>query len=614
MLPAYVLLRPEGVFINLSPVPPAQEILQMFVDRLFTNEARFAGLDYACFLHLLYGVESEATQKKRASEVRIANSIVRFPPERMGLYKGVKISPKQERAEYMFEPVFIDTVNEESGNVESQATQLDFDEFVAYMWVKGVRFGIDADVVRGAIKKRASARMDIAFQLEPTDSKDAEVVEESEHLRQDNAPLILPNGKADLRRAKNRFPQVLKDEIMLRKVPRSLGKPGYRVTGTVIEPRIPDDLNLGNLASEGTHIEQTPKGEVLVASIDGFLVIDHTGAICITTKIENKSGISAKSTGDILLTVDRYTEHGEVQEGRIVEGIYMTFLSNVFGNVVSRGGDIELERNLSGGCAKSLGGDITVKGRVISSTLEAWDGKISMEYAERSLIMGKSVSIKRAVNCEIVAEELQLGIAEGCAIAGKYLQVASTNIHKNRETIISVILPDLAVYDRQIAEAKTNLAQIEKTIQAKNQEIAATQPGFTKYLVMAEKLRAGTTRLTPEQQAGWQQIVSQFAPFIKSTEGLVQKCRVFEESIKQLAQKRSICGAGEYCKIGQVLGDTMGRGLSSASGMSILRNLPEPELRSKLQELGDAQDRIFSGDRGNLDWHFIVPEISAAPA
>src|SRR5208337_50050 len=258
ILPAYVLLRPEGVFINLSP-PPAQDILRLFIDRLFSSETRFIGLDYALFTQLLYGNYSMSSLAGGSTEVRIANGIVHFPPERMDLYKGVNIKGNGERAEYMFEPVFIEVVKDiplygepgEDGvmpiveyrhNVEKYATQLDFDEFVANMWLKGVRFGIDADAVRNAIKKGTATRMDIAFQLEPTDSRDAEVVEESDHLRQDNAPMILASGKADLRRARNRFPQVAKNVALLRKIPRVLGKPGYRVTGTVIEARIPEDI------------------------------------------------------------------------------------------------------------------------------------------------------------------------------------------------------------------------------------------------------------------------------------------------------------------------------------------------------------------------------------
>jgi len=631
ILPAYVLLRPEGVFINLSP-PPAQDILQLFVDRLFSNETRFAGLDYPRFIRLLYGDNSAASPGGGATEVRLASGIVHFPAERMELYKGVKIMDNGERAEYMFEPAFLEVVKDEPvygepgedgvmpvieirHNIERVATKLDFDEFIASMWIKGVHFGIDADGVRDIIKKGTTIRMDIAFQLDPTDSKDAEVVEESDRLRQDNAPLILANGKADLHRAKNRFPQVAKDVPLLRKIPRALGKPGYRVTGTVIEARIPEDIDFGKLAGEGTRIVQSPKGELLLANMDGFLVFDEaTGEIFVTTKIENKGGISAKSTGDIRLTVDEYVEHGEVQEGRIVEGKFMTFRSDVFGTVISQGGDIELEKNLSGGRAQSIGANINVKGRVINATLEAWDGKISTEFAEGCLIIGKSVAIERAVNCEIVAEELHLGLAEGCAIAGKSLQITSSNVRKHRETVISVLLPDIASYDRQITEAKNNLAQVEQTLQAKNREIATTQsdPGFARYLAIAEKVRAGTITFTPEQQVGWQKIVNQFAPIVRATDGLIKKYMALEDSIKRLTQERTTCSTrGEYCKIEEVLGDTVVRKISSNHGISFFRNLPEKELRSKLRELGVAQERIFSDHKGSLDWHFEVPTSSA---
>ena len=631
ILPAYVLLRPEGIFINLSP-PPAQDILQLFVDRLFANETRFAGLDYARFIRLLYGSDSAASPSSIATEVRIASGIVRFPPERMELYKGVKIMDSGARAEYMFEPAFLEVVKDEPvygepgedgimpiveyrQNIERIATQLDFDEFVASMWIRGVRFGIDADAVRDIIKKGTTTRIDIAFQLDPTDSKNAEIVEESDLLRQDNAPLILANGKADLRRARNRFPQVAKNAPLLRKVPRALGKPGYSVTGTIIEARIPEDMDFGKLAGEGTRIDQTPKGELLVANMDGFLVFDEsTGEIFVTTKIENKGGISAKSTGDIRLSVDEYVEHGEVQEGRIVEGKHMTFRSDVFGTIISQGGGIELEKNLSGGRAQSIGGNITVKGRAINATLEAWDGKISAEFAEGCLIMGKSVSIERAVNCEIVAEQLQLGIAEVCAIAGKGLQIASSNARKNRETVISILLPDIAGYDRQIAEAKTNRAQVEQTLQTKNREIAATQsdPGFARYIAIAEKIRAGTITFTPEQQVGWQKIINQFAPIVRSTDGLVKKFLALDDEVKRLTQGRETSGTGgEYCKIEEVLGDTVVRKLISNHGVSFFRDLPQPELRNQLQQLGVAQERIFSDHKGSFEWHFEVPAASA---
>lgn len=621
-LPAYVLARPEGVFIKLSP-PPAQDILRVFVDRLFSSDARFAELDYASFISLLYDTDFAASRIGSAAELRIASNIVRFPTQRKELYRGVKIMDADERAEYMFEPVHgtpgddgIAPDAEHTREVEMQPTQLDFDEFVADMWVKGVRFGIDADAVRKVIEQGTTIRMDIARKLDPTDSKDAEIVEENDHLRQDNAPLILADGRADLRRAKNRFPQVAKNAPLLRKIPRALGKPGYLVTGKIIEPRIPLDIDLSKRVGEGTRIDQSANGELLVADMDGFLCFDETsGKISVTAKIENKGGISAKATGDIKLTVDEYIEHGEVQEGRVVEGKHMTFLSDIFGTVIANGGHIQLGKNLSGGRAQSIGGDITVKGRASNATLEAWDGKVTVKLAEGCTIIGKSVFIERAVNCEIIAEELQLGIAEGCAIAGKKIRINSSNARKNSETVITILLPDLTSFDQQIAQAKAQLTQIDDALQAKAREIdaAKSDPGFVKYLAIAAKIQDGSIKLAPEQQVEWQKIVRQFAPIMKGSDELNNKHQALENEIERLSQARMICAAGECCEIGEVLGDTVVRKSSSKPGILAFRNLPAQQRKAQLQHLGTPQERIFSGDSGSFEWHFQIPEPSAAP-
>jgi hypothetical protein len=629
-LPGYVVLRPEGVFINLSP-PPQQDILQLFVDRLFGNGARFSVLNYAYFMTLLYGAGPAEFLEKNISEIKIADSIVRFPQDRVDLYRDPKIDMSGKKAEYLFERVYVDVVKEEpiygdpdengvmpivdyERHTEEVPVELNFDEFVAAMWLKGVRFGIDAGLVRQAMEKGDTVRLAFAVEREPAESRDAQVVEESDHLRQDNAPMILPNGKADLRRARNRFPQVARNTPLLRKIPRELGKPGWAVTGTVIEARKPDDIDFNRLAGDGTRIEKTPNGEILMAAIDGFLMLDEqTGAIAITDKIENKAGISAKSTGDVLLAVDNYVEHGEVQEGRVVEGKHMTFRSNVFGAVIAKDGNIDIHGNLSGGRAQSLGGDVAVKGRVINATLEAWDGSIVLDFAESCMILGKVVTIAHAVNCEIVAEELHLGKVEGCEIGGRSIEVGSSTVRRGGETIIAVLLPDIPAIDRQIAEAKAGLTQIEHAIQAKNREIAATQndPGFTRYVAIAEKVRAGQIKFTPEQQVEWQKIVNQFAPVVKGTEGLMKRHLALEEAIRRWTGERKECGNGINCKIGKVEGETVVRKLASNLGMLFFRNMPQDALKAELRQLGEAQNRIFSSEHGSFEWAFKVPEPAA---
>lgn len=630
-LPAYVLLRPEGVFITLSP-PPAQDILRLFVERLFSNEARFTGLDYAKFTSLLYDSDFAASLGS-ASELRIASNIVRFPAQRKELYKGVNIVNNGERAEYMFEPVSMEVTTEEpvygtpgedgvapiveyKRKVETRPAKLDFDEFVADMWIKGARFGIAADAVRDVISRGTSIRMDIALKLDPTDSKDAEITEESDTLRVDNAPMILPNGKADLRRARNRFPQVAKNAPLLRKIPRSLGKPGFLVTGATIEPRIPADIDLSKLAGEGTRIDNTAKGELLLANMDGFLCFDENSSeIWVTAKIENRGGISAKSTGDISLAVDEYVEHGEVQEGRVVEGKHMTFRSDVFGSILSKGGTIRFEGNLSGGRAQSIGGDIVVKGRAINARIEAWDGKITAAFADSCTIIGKSVSIERAVNCEIIADELQLEVAEGCAIAGKKIRIKSSNARKHLETVITVLLPDFSALDQQLAQAKTNLTQVDNALHAKSREITAAQsdPAFVKYLAIATKIKEGSIKLTEAQQFEWQKIVRQFAPIMKGSDELNNKHLALRNEIERLSQLRATSGGEECCEIGEVLGDTIVRKLNSNLGIAAFRDQPARELKEKLRQHGTQQERIFSKAHGSLEWRFQIPEHSAAP-
>lgn len=54
--------------------------------------------------------------------------------------------------------------------------------------------------------------------------------------------------------------------------------------------------------------------------------------------------------------------------------------------------------------------------------------------------------------------------------------------------------------------------------------------------------------------------------------------------------------------------------LSLSTGLSAFRELAEPDLRNKLKELGDVQERIFTDNKGSLDWHFIITELPVSPA
>ncbi len=622
LAPSYVLLQDDGVYIHL-PSAPSQDQLRQFAHRIFDNSSYFSGLDYGVFMSLLYGNEPMAQLGKGSDQLKIADRIAAFSTERLGLYKGLKIDPKGLQAEYLFEPVYLEIVRSEPvyglpgpdgtspivkyRQVTDQIpAKLDFDEFVAALWLKGVRFGIDAAAVREALQTGKTGRQVIAVHRPPTPSRDAEVREETDRLHQDRSPTVLPSGRTDFRKAKNRFPQVTKDTVLLRKIARVLGEPGYRVNGTEIEPRMPKDLSLEQRAGEGTRVEHSAAGDVLMASRDGFLSMDsHSGQVRISTKIENKEGISIKATGgDLSLDVEDFTEHGEVQEGRVVEGKNLTFRSTVFGTAVCRSGKILMNGNLSSGRAIAIEGDITVRGKAINSRLEAMDGEIHLEVAEECTILGKSVTVALAVNCEIIAQHLHVHAAEGCALAGMDIHVGTSGPRKFNETVISIILPDIPALDAQIAETRKKIDLLHGEIQAKRQRLVATQSGdgFANFLRLHDKVEAGTVQISPEQQDGWEKLVARYAPLLHTTEDLVQKLEELKALLAAQEAHRSTCGTTEQCEVTQVAGDTVVQTRVSGTGIDDFPSLSSQQIKVLLREVKGAPDRIFSGSRGRVQY------------
>ena len=621
-LPTYVQVRKDGLFILISP-PPAQDILRLFVDRLFKNDVYFKELDYALFLDLLYGTKPVTAKNGLLTEVRLASEIAIFEPHRKSLYRCPKIIPRG-CAEYLFEPVFtevtfetpvhgasgdvgISTIVEFTQKTESRQTKLDFDEFVAAMWCHGVSFGIDADTVRAVIQSGAATRIEFAYQREPTDSLDAHIAEEKSDLRQDRSPLINANGLASLSAAKNFFPQVIKNIPLLRKIPRALGNPGYRVTGATIEPRVPKDLDLRVMSGPGTRIEPNAQGDMIVADMDGFLRFDDISKkVEVTATIENRSGISTKSTGDIKLDVNHFVEHGEVQEGRIVKGKHMTFRSAVYGTILASDGNICIDDNLSGGNAISYGGNVAIHGRAINATIEAWDGNITVNYAESCVIFGKSVSIERAVNCEIIAETLHVGVVEGCAIVGQMINLSSTLARRDRETVVNVLLPDHSNLESQITVAKEHLIKIDEVLQKNAVEMAAARadPKHAKFIELGDKIIDGKIKLTSQQQSEWQKIFARFPPAVKDSLTLMGKRKPLPDAISDLSQQIETRLSKLHCNIKEVLGETTVQISRTQLDLRGFQNLSRSQLKISLQHMGAPNQKIFSGGQGQLKWQY----------
>lgn len=632
-LPRFMIKRGNGLFVDLSRLESAED-LKTAVDRIFSTDAYFLDLDYERFTKLLYSADpSEAGKLKRGDEdpslIRFASDIVAFPTARRTLYKGVKFG--KGTAEYFFEQVYLDTVVEEplygadadgaqvvvgfeKKTVAERAT-LTFDEFVADLWLKGIHFGIDADTVRTAIKTGTSGRIVIARRLEAVLGKAADIKELAEEIHRDDAPRMLPDGRADLRQFKNRFPQINKGVRLIKKIPLVLGTTGYEISGNPVEPPIPKDFELASLSGPGTRIEVNKDGEFIVSTQDGFLNLDaQTNQISITEKIVNRDGVSVKTTGDLVLTGDEYEEHGEVQEKRLIEGNNIVMHADVFGTVASRGGKILLKSNLVGGTAINQEGDIDVEGVASGAVVQTKNGTITMKRAENCVLIGTRVIVESASNCDILADEVDIVEAEGCAIVAKLIKLENAGPRKQSEMLIFVPVPDLAEFDRKIASVKDKIEETDQSINKKSQALESTtsQAEVKKYLMVAGKLKKGEITLTPEQQGSLQKLAATVNPMLRlmakvnaEIKQSVVERQELADQLALLSKHRNAAESGASCAISIINGEILVRALKTTpENEAALYDLPPKSLKAALRGSAMNGERIYAGHSGSLDWKF----------
>lgn len=599
-----IVKRGDGVYADPTVLGAA---FGAAVDSVFSANQYFAGLDYAVLLRVIYGVGPDLPRSANgAAMIRFADDILPFAPARRQLYKAIKLS--DGKAEYFFEPV----VMTDPGDPDGYGTPafLDADEFVADMWSKGIRFGIDIGAVKAAIASGKQERVNVAYRLDAVPGIDAHIIEVSADLHRSDAPRQLASGKLDLMTFQNRFPQIKQGVKLLKKVPRQDGKIGFELSGIPIEPPIPKDIELGPMAGPGTVIESSAEGEFLVSLQAGFLNVDSkNGQLSVGDKIVSRDGVSSRTTGNLHLDGD-YEEFGEVQEKRLIEGESITIHADVFGNIVSRGGTIQLNHNLVGGSAHNARGDIRVKAVASGSVLQTSVGEVALNRAESCIISGTRVVIEHAVNCDIFADEVVIGLAEGCAIAARKVTIEQAGPRKQSEMQIFALEPDSARIDEAIAAMKAKADSFaELAVQRKAEMEAMTgEPDVRKYVMLASKVRKHELTLTPEQLPQFQKMAAAVGPALKAIAKVSLEVKAAETEqqaaialVAQLVQQRSDCAGQSEVKVSMLNGETLLRSMKFNPDGSTLYDLPAKDIKA-LRTNADGGELILSASSGQIDW------------
>nr|WP_229265150.1 flagellar assembly protein A [Duganella sp. 1224] len=594
--------RADGVFFQADASAAA---CAAAVSQVFLGSACFIGLDYAVFSKMLYNVGPDLPPALRAQPLlRFADSIAPFPAPRRALYKTVKVINGE--AEYYFEPVFFDVPD-----LPPQPARLNFDEFVADMWVKGIRFGIDAPAVRDVIATGRLARLIVARRLNAVPGKDAAIVEVSPDIHRSNAPKDMGEGRLDLQTFQNRFPQVKPHVKLLRKVPRTAGTRGFELSGLVLEPPVPKDFELTSVAGEGTVIEHLRGGEFLVSAVEGFLSVDPaTRRLSIGPKIISREGVSARTTGNLQLTGE-YEEFGDVQEQRLVEGGNITIHGDVFGNIVSRGGDVVLSKNLMGGTVNNADGAIRVRGVASGAVLQTKRGEVALTRAESCIISGSRVVIGEASNCEIMADEVVIKVAEGCAIAARKIEIVHAGPRKQTEMLLYALVPDTAKFDKKIAELLPRVQQAAREAEARQAEMDAItgQTEVRNYLTLATRVRKREVTLTPEQLPLFQKMAEAVGPSLRQVAKIslaIKAAQVQQEQaqgeVAQVQRQKAALIRGSRCTVELLTGDVLLRTMSFVPGEPPPYDRPPKELKARVRTAAPGMTVLHAGPVGPINW------------
>lgn len=258
--------------------------------------------------------------------------------------------------------------------------QISAEEVYALLAKRGVCHGVLDDAVRHLAGLTGPEEVVVAQGTPAIEPVDARVEYGFETGPAALRPTILEDGRADFR-AMGFVHNVVPGQVLARRWPPRLAKPGTTVLGHLVQPAFPKDVTL--MAGKGAEV--SPDGQTIVA-VEGGAPYVEDGVVSVRKSICVRGDVGLATghihfDGDLEVTGNVQTQMRVQATGAIVVHGFVEGAALVAGGKIVVGGSVRKQSLLEAGSDVMTGvienstvrarGSVAVKGDVVQSDIEA---------------------------------------------------------------------------------------------------------------------------------------------------------------------------------------------------------------------------------------------------
>ncbi len=319
---------------------------------------------------------------------------------------------------------------------------------------KGVTYGIDESKIEELLQDNMKQEKIIAVGQSSEEGKPAELRYHFELPGDKKMVKELEDGSVDYHNL-DLIANIKEGDLLVTKIPATMGTPGQKVTGQEIKPTIGKDIKL----PKGKNVEEGADGMSLFAEIDGQVVMEQERVSVLPVLIINEDVDLETGNIDFLGNV---IVKGNVQEGFCikVEGDIEVF-GNVGAATLEAGGKVHIHKGFQG----KQKGLVTAEGDVHIGFME--NGQVT---TKGSLIVDREIMHSNVIcKVDVIVEGRGL-IVGGKVQAGKDIsaKIIGSSLATPTEVIAGVDPEIREEFDRIVLEIESAEENLDKVIKGIN--------------------------------------------------------------------------------------------------------------------------------------------------